>query len=143
MGKNIIAVVSGLLFGLGLGISQMVNPGKVLAFLDVSGSWDPSLAFVMGGALAITIISFKIVLGGARPVFDTNFKIPDRTAVDLQLVSGASIFGIGWGLVGLCPGPAITALAYGRPESLVFLAALFAGFFIEKINPIGSLADQS
>ena len=121
----------------------MVNPSKVLAFLDASGSWDPSFAFVMGGALAITIISFKIVLGGARPVFDTIFNIPDRTAVDLQLVSGASIFGIGWGLVGLCPGPAIAALAYGRSESFVFLAALFAGFFIEKINPIGSLADQS
>jgi uncharacterized membrane protein YedE/YeeE len=143
MGKNIVAVVSGLMFGLGLGISQMVNPGKVLAFLDVSDGWDPSLAFVMGGALAITIFSFKFILGGARPVFGTNFNLPGRTAVDLQLVSGASIFGIGWGLVGLCPGPAIAALAYGRPESLVFLAAMFAGFFIEKINPIGSMADHA
>lgn len=143
MGKHIIAVLSGLLFGLGLGVSEMINPAKVLAFLDVSGNWDPSLAFVMAGALAVTTLSFRLVLKGGRPLFDTAFTLPVNKIVDRKLVLGASTFGVGWGLVGLCPGPAIAALAYGRPESLVFLAALFAGFYIEKLIPAGFFAHRA
>lgn len=143
MGKNVIAVVSGLVFGLGLGISEMIDPAKVLAFLDVSGAWDPSLALVMGSALVVTTISFRFVLGGSRPVFDKSFNLGANTSIDRKLVAGASTFGVGWGLVGFCPGPAIAALAYGRPETLIFMAALFAGFFIEKLIPNSFLTHRA
>ena len=127
--KNMSALICGILFGLGLAISEMVNPAKVLGFLDVTGTWDPSLILVMGAGLAITLLTFRPLLKRPRPLLDRQFHIPSRTDVDRQLLKGAVIFGIGWGLVGYCPGPAIASLAYGQPESVIFLVAMVAGLY--------------
>ncbi len=127
MARNIIALLSGVLFGLGLTVSHMTNPDKVLAFLDVGGAWDPSLAFVMGGAVIVTVIAFRFILKRPEPIFETRFYIPTRAAIDRKLLGGAAVFGVGWGLVGFCPGPAITSLAFGHTESFVFAGAMIAG----------------
>jgi len=133
MNKNIAALVSGLLFGLGLAVSQMVNPAKVIGFLDVAGRWDPSLAFVMVSAIGVAFVFFRIILKSPAPKFDPLFKVPDIKAIDRNLIVGSGIFGMGWGLVGFCPGPAISSLAYGRIEPVIFLAAMFIGFYVERV----------
>jgi uncharacterized membrane protein YedE/YeeE len=133
MNKNIAALVSGLLFGLGLAVSQMVNPAKVIGFLDVAGRWDPSLAFVMVGAIGVAFVFFRIILKSPAPKFDPLFKVPDIKAIDRNLIVGSGIFGMGWGLIGFCPGPAISSLTYGRIEPVIFLAAMFVGFFVERV----------
>lgn len=125
--RQITALVAGILFGAGLAVSQMVNPAKVLAFLDLAGRWDPSLALVMGGALATTFVGYRVVLGRDRPVFADRFQLPAARDVDARLLVGAGIFGIGWGLVGYCPGPALASLAFARVESLLFIVAMLAG----------------
>lgn len=127
MAKNILALIAGLVFGLGLVISQMVNPAKVLAFLDITGDWDPSLAFVMGSALVVTTIGFAVLKSQAKPVLAERFQFPASREIDIRLASGAIMFGVGWGLVGLCPGPAITALSVGGLQAAGFLAAMFVG----------------
>lgn len=127
--KNMSALICGILFGLGLAISEMVNPAKVLGFLDVTGTWDPSLILVIGTGLAVTLFSFRPLLKRHRPLLDKQFHMPSRTDVDRQLLKGAAIFGIGWGLVGYCPGPAIASLAYGQSESVIFLVAMVAGLY--------------
>ena len=127
--KNMSALICGILFGLGLAISEMVNPAKVLGFLDVTGTWDPSLILVIGTGLAVTLFTFWPLLKRHRPLLDNQFHMPSRTDVDRQLLKGAAIFGIGWGLVGYCPGPAIASLAYGRSETIIFLVAMVAGFY--------------
>ncbi|MIL09622.1 YeeE/YedE family protein [Salmonella enterica subsp. enterica] len=119
----------GLLFGLGLVISGMANPAKVLNFLDLAGSWDPSLIFVMGGALAVTLVGYRLVFGRGRPLFAPQFSLPTKRDIDPQLVAGAGIFGIGWGLSGLCPGPALTALHIGSAPVLAFILAMLAGIW--------------
>ncbi|QIN81797.1 YeeE/YedE family protein [Rubrobacter tropicus] len=126
------ALVSGAIFGLGLAVSGMMNPAKVIGFLDVAGDWDPTLAFVMGGALLVTVPAFRLILGRGRPVFDRSFALPDRTAVDGRLISGAALFGVGWGMVGFCPGPAVAALATGLTPVLVFVAAMVAGMALQS-----------
>ena len=123
---------AGLLFGLGLAVSQMVNPAKVLAFLDVAGAWDPSLALVMAGAVAVTWVGYRLVLDRSRPILGESFQLPTRTDIDAPLLIGAVIFGLGWGLAGLCPGPAIASIAYLQTESFYFLPALFAGMFLAR-----------
>lgn len=123
----VIAISAGVLFGLGLAISQMINPAKVLAFLDVAGRWDPTLAFVMFGALAVTFPAFRIVLKRSAPWLVERFSLPTRKDLDLRLIMGAALFGVGWGLVGLCPGPALTALVTGDARIVVFVAAMIAG----------------
>ena len=133
MNKNIAALVSGLLFGLGLAVSQMVNPAKVIGFLDVAGRWDPSLAFVMVGAIGVAFVFFRIILKSPAPKFDPLFKVPDIKAIDRNLIVGSGMFGMSWGLVGFCPGPAISSLAYGRIEPVIFLAAMFIGFYVERV----------
>ena len=130
MGRNIAALVAGLIFGLGLTISEMVNPSKVLAFLDVFGNWDPSLAFVMGGALIVTTIGYRLVWIRDRPVFDDRFQLPGNRQIDTRLAVGAVLFGVGWGLVGLCPGPAISALTFGGVPIFLFLGAMAVGMSI-------------
>ncbi len=133
--RSLIALATGVLFGAGLAVSEMVNPVKVLAFLDVAGDWDPSLAFVMGGALIVTLAAFRPVLRLAKPVFDGKFFVPSLRSIDLRLVGGAALFCAGWGLVGLCPGPAIASLAFGNAESLVFLAAMALGAGLARLVP--------
>lgn len=130
MGRNIAALLAGLIFGLGLTVSEMVNPAKVLAFLDVFGNWDPSLAFVMGGALVITAIGYRLVWTRDRPFFEDRFQVPGNRQVDTRLAIGAVLFGIGWGLVGLCPGPAISALTFGGMPVFLFLGAMAVGMSI-------------
>ncbi|WP_029004853.1 DUF6691 family protein [Azorhizobium doebereinerae] len=120
-------LLAGLVFGLGLVISGMANPAKVLNFLDVAGTWDPSLAFVMAGAVAVTFIGFRLVLARPRPLFAAAFQVPTRRDLEPRLIVGPAIFGIGWGLSGLCPGPAFTALALAAPGALVFMPAMLAG----------------
>jgi len=127
MGRNLSALLAGLVFGLGLTVSQMVNPAKVLAFLDLFGNWDPSLAFVMGAALAVTAIGYRLAWRRPAPVFADRFQLPGNRRIDARLALGAVLFGIGWGLVGLCPGPAIASLAIGGAPAALFLAAMAAG----------------
>ena len=127
MGRNLSALLAGLVFGLGLTFSEMVNPAKVLAFLDILGNWDPSLAFVMGAALLVTAIGYRIVWRAERPLFATEFQVPGNRSIDNRLATGAILFGAGWGLVGLCPGPAISALSFGGPPIFIFMASMAAG----------------
>lgn len=123
------ALGSGTLFGIGLAVSQMIDPGKVLAFLDVAGRWDPSLALVMLGALAVAAPGFRLARARSVPVLGGRFEAPSRP-IDHKLLIGAAVFGIGWGLVGFCPGPAIASIALGRPESLIFVLAMLAGAWL-------------
>jgi uncharacterized membrane protein YedE/YeeE len=119
--------IAALIFGIGLVISGMANPAKVLNFLDVAGSWDPSLAFVMGGALAVTMIGYRLVLARPKPIFAPDFQLPTRRKIDARLLLGAAIFGVGWGLAGFCPGPALTSLGLGAPGTLAFVPAMLVG----------------
>jgi len=127
MKRNAAAFVAGLVFGLGLTVSQMIDPAKVLAFLDLFGDWDPTLAFVMVGALAVTALGYCLVLRRSAPVFDAEFLIPSRADVDARLVMGAVLFGVGWGIAGYCPGPALAGLGLGAAKTIVFCVAMIAG----------------
>lgn len=122
--------ICGLIFGIGLTISNMVNPNKIINFLDVTGAWDPSLLLVMLGAVAVTWIGYKYVLKQSRALFSEKFFLPENTKIDLKLISGAAIFGIGWGLSGYCPGPAITALGLLSGDTLYFAASFLVSCFI-------------
>jgi len=123
------SLLAGLVFGLGLTISGMVDPAKVMNFLDVAGTWDPSLAFVMGSAVVVTFIGYRLAFAGGRPLFDSRFFVPTTNDIDVKLVGGAALFGIGWGLGGFCPGPAISSLAVGATGTYVFVAAMLAGLW--------------
>ena len=127
--RLLVSIFCGCLFGVGLVISDMVNPARVLAFLDVAGAWDPSLAFVMGGALIPSALAYVIKRSRSRPAFDNQFHVPTNRTIDGKLVFGAALFGLGWGLVGLCPGPAVAALVTGRWQALLFVVAMLAGMF--------------
>lgn len=127
---NLIALVSGILFGAGLGISQMVNPVKVMNFLDITGSWDPSLALVMGFAVVIFFISWRISIAQLHPLLNHKITTPLKTRVfEPQLLVGSSIFGVGWGIVGLCPGPSISSIAYLMPQTVIFILSMAAGIY--------------
>jgi uncharacterized membrane protein YedE/YeeE len=130
--RSLGALAAGILFGLGLAVSQMIDPAKVLAFLDVAGRWDPSLALVMAGALAVAFVGFRIALRRPAPLVGGRFHLPTEKRIDGRLIAGAALFGIGWGLVGFCPGPAIASLPFGLPESFVFVAAMAAGAFLQQ-----------
>lgn len=121
------ALASGLVFGLGLAVSGMMNPAKVIGFLDVAGDWDPTLAFVMGGALLVAVPAYRLIPKRERPVLEEEFSLPEKKAVDAPLVGGSVLFGVGWGLVGFCPGPAIAALGTGLVPVFAFVAAMLAG----------------
>lgn len=125
--RIIAPLLCGLVFGAGLLISGMVQPAKVLGFLDIFGAWDPSLAVVMAAALAVSVPGFRLADRSARPWFAGQYFQPGRSGIDLPLVSGAALFGIGWGLVGLCPGPALESLATLSPGIIVFVVAMAAG----------------
>jgi uncharacterized protein len=127
----IVQFFIGLLFGSGLVIAGMSDPAKVLNFLDLAsiptGGWDPSLAFVMGGGVIVTFIGYKYVLKQQRPIFDTSFHLPKANKIDVPIITGPAIFGIGWGLAGFCPGPAFTALGTGSISAITFVVAMLAG----------------
>ena len=128
--RFIAALVSGLVFGLGLAVSGMMNPAKVIGFLDVAGDWDPTLAFVMIGALLVAVPAYRFIPKRPRPVLEEGFDLPKKQAVDRPLVLGSALFGIGWGLVGFCPGPAVAALGTGLAPVLAFVAAMLAGMVL-------------
>ncbi len=119
--------VSGLLFALGLGVSGMTQPANVVGFLDITGDWRPALALVMGGAIAVHLVAYRLVPKLQRPLFEPKFGIPTRRDVDLRLVGGAVLFGAGWGLGGYCPGPGLVSVVSGRPEPIVFVVAMTVG----------------
>ncbi|MFK8051275.1 MAG: DUF6691 family protein [Halioglobus sp.] len=127
MPSKLMSALSGVLFGLGLTISQMINPDKVIAFLNITGDWDPSLALVMLAAVSVSAFGFTLIKKRERPVFDEVFHLPTRSDIDIRLVVGAALFGIGWGLVGYCPGPAIAALTTGSLQPYLFVGAMLAG----------------
>lgn len=124
---GLIAFFTGLLFGAGLTISEMVNPEKILSFLDIFGAWDPALILVMLGALIITIPGFQLIRRKEQPFFALKYLLPDKTVIDKKLVMGAALFGVGWGMVGLCPGPALTGLVTLETDIIIFLLAMLAG----------------
>ncbi len=120
----------GLLFGVGLIVSGMSDPAKVLSFLDLAGQWDPSLAFVMGGATLATFIGYRLVWRRPQPILENKFDIPSATRIDGRLVVGAALFGVGWGIGGFCPGPALAALPLAAPGTLIFMPAMLLGLLI-------------
>ena len=122
----------GLIFGIGISISGMANPAKVLNFFDIAGTWDPSLIFVMGGALIVTALGYWLVLRKPAPISAARFDLPTNRNLDARLLGGAAVFGIGWGIAGFCPGGALPALGTGRTEVFIFVAALLAGIFAAR-----------
>ncbi|MCG8424358.1 MAG: YeeE/YedE family protein [Proteobacteria bacterium] len=133
MYRNIAAFAVGLVFALGLGIAEMTQPARVIGFLDITASraaWDPTLAFVMIGALAMYALAYRLALGRGVPVFSQILEIPTRRDIDRRLIGGAVLFGVGWGLSGFCPGPALTSLSAGNGAVAVFIAAMTAGMWL-------------
>lgn len=125
--RLVTALLVGLIFGLGISVSGMANPAKVLNFFDLAGTWDPSLAFVMAGALAVAIPGYRLVLARPAPAFEDRFQLPDTRVIDRRLILGSATFGIGWGIAGFCPGGALPAIGTGDPAVFLFLAALIGG----------------
>ena len=134
--KNILALISGSIFGLGLTISSMTNPDKVLGFLDLFNNWDPSLAFVMGGAIIITAPMLFVLTKNKNLILSKEIHLPTNKEIDKKLIIGSLIFGAGWGLVGLCPGPAISSLALLKVPSIIFVIFMFIGFYCSKFIKI-------
>jgi uncharacterized membrane protein YedE/YeeE len=129
---SFLALLAGLLFGVGLAVSGMTLPRKVLAFLDVTGAWDPSLLFVMGGAVAVHFCGYRLVRGRAAPPLAERFVLPLARPIDARLCIGSVLFGVGWGIAGYCPGPALVSLASGQPSPLVFVIAMLAGMWLAR-----------
>lgn len=128
-----ISFALGLLFGLGICVSGMIDPARVLNFFDIAGTWDPSLAFVMAGALAVTFPGYRLVLPRRAPLMDRSFHLPTLRKIDLRLIGGAAIFGVGWGITGFCPGGALPALGTGSLDVLIFTAAMAAGIVAARL----------
>lgn len=125
--RIVSAALIGLVFGLGIVISGMANPAKVLNFFDLFGTWDPSLILVMGSALVVTFVGYRLVLGRPAPTFDRKFHLPTKRDLDVPLVAGSALFGIGWGIAGFCPGGAIPALGSGELSPFIFVVAMIGG----------------
>ena len=131
--REAVNLAAGLIFGLGLLISGMANPAKVLNFLDLAGSFDPSLLFVMAGAVAVTFVGYRLVLRRRAPLLADRFALPAATDIDTRLVAGAALFGIGWGLSGFCPGPALVSLPLLAKGTLIFVPAMLAGIALPRL----------
>jgi len=140
MSRLLIAFSCGLLFGAGLIIAQMTNPAKVIGFLDLTGQWDPSLALVMLAATVVFGAIYRLALRRGAPLFDARFFLPEKTTVDKELVAGSFIFGLGWGLAGFCPGPAIVASGFGDPRVWAFVAAMLVGILLSRFLRRGGAA---
>ena len=132
--NKIVSLFCGIIFGIGLVISEMINPAKVLGFLNLFGEWDPSLAFVMIGALVVATPLFHLFKNKEKPIFSSSFSISNKKDIDKKLIIGSILFGAGWGLVGLCPGPAIASIALLNMSSVTFVIAMFVGFYIAKLS---------
>lgn len=133
MPKLFLSLVTGAIFGLGIAISGMANPAKVLNFFDVAGIWDPSLIFVMGGALLTTALGYRLVFGAAaKPLFDASFHLPVNKTIDARLLAGSATFGVGWGIAGFCPGGAIPALGFGGVTVIAFVGAMIIGIVLAR-----------
>ena len=130
MKDTVSAGIAGLIFGLGLLLSGMTNPAKVIGFLDLTGLWDPSLAFVMGGAVAVGLVAFRVAQRRCTTLLGTPLQLPHTTAIDTKLLGGSALFGIGWGIAGFCPGPALVSAGAANGKALVFCAAMLAGMAI-------------
>lgn len=130
--RSLLTFLVGVLFGTGISLSGMANPAKVINFFDVAGTWDPSLAFVMGGAVIVTFIGYRIVLRRTAPVFEPTFDIPKNRRLDARLITGAGIFGVGWGIAGFCPGGALPALGTLNSDVIAFVIALIAGMLATR-----------
>lgn len=130
--QSIASLSLGAVFGLGLSLSGMTDPNKVQNFLDFGGRWDPSLLLVLGGALLVTVLTFPLILRRSQPVLGHKFHLPTAQHVDLKLVIGSALFGIGWGLGGFCPGPALVALATGSRSALLFVVAMLLGMALHR-----------
>jgi len=135
LNKILSGLLSGSLFGAGLAVSGMTNPNKVLNFLDVAHGWDPSLALVMVGAIAVSALGFSLARGRLRPLFDDRFVLPVRARPGASLIIGSALFGLGWGLAGYCPGPAVASLTHPGPGLFAFLAAMISGLLLSA--PLG------
>ena len=135
--KYISSAIAGGVFGFGIAISGMANPAKVLNFFDIFGTWDPSLVFVMGGAMIAALIGYRLVFGvQKRPLFEASFSLPSAKQIDRRLILGSIVFGIGWGIAGFCPGGAIPTFGLGHSESYIFIASLVVGILVaRRINP--------
>jgi uncharacterized protein len=131
--RNLAALLTGLIFGIGLATAQMIDPNKILNFLDLAGTWDASLLFVLGGAVVTSFFAFRFILKQQSPVFATKFSLPVTTNIDRSLLLGAALFGVGWGLAGYCPGPGFAALTIGSWEPIVFVATMIIGFLLHRI----------
>jgi uncharacterized membrane protein YedE/YeeE len=129
----VIALLSGVIFGAGLAVSGMVNPAKVLNFFDIAGTWDPSLIFVMAGALAVTMTGYRLARRRPSPVFAPTYHLPSANEIDARLIGGSALFGLGWGLSGFCPGPAIASLTTLSTEPVIFIIAMLAGMLAVKL----------
>jgi uncharacterized membrane protein YedE/YeeE len=130
LGRHLVALAVGIVFGAGLLLSGMTQPAKVLAFLDVAGAWDPSLMFVMGSAIPVYAVAYRLALRRPRPLLAEAFVLPSRTSLDAKLIGGAALFGVGWGLSGYCPGPSIVSLAAGAPDVVVFVVTAALGMWL-------------
>lgn len=144
--RSLAAFGCGLVFAIGLGLASMTQPAKVIGFLDVAGRWDPTLAFVMGGAVLVGLLLFPRILSRRAPLLASRFLVTERTGIDAPLVIGAALFGAGWGLSGYCPGPALVSLVTGAPPVLVFVASmaigLYAGGFVAARERVRTRDDQ-
>jgi uncharacterized protein len=133
------AFVAGLVFGAGLIVSGMTRPRKVIGFLDVFGKWDPSLAFVMLGAIGVHLVVFRLVRKRGSPLFSNEWSVPSRRDIDLRLIVGAALFGAGWGIAGFCPGPSLVSLPSATPQIAIFVAAMLLGLFlVQRLEALGS-----
>ena len=132
MGSALGALVAGVVFAMGLTISGMTQPAKVVAFLDVGGEWDPSLAFVMVGAIGVYAVLYRVVLRRSAPVMDSEFHLPTATEINAQLLGGAALFGLGWGLAGFCPGPALASIGSLQQEVFIFIGSMALGMAIYR-----------
>ena len=134
MTQKILALFSGLIFGLGLTISSMTNPAKVIGFLDILGTWDPSLGFVMGGAILVAAPLLYFFENKNHLILATHIELPNKSNIDSSLVIGALLFGVGWGMVGFCPGPAVSSIALLQPLPLLFIGSMIVGFYLSQLK---------
>lgn len=133
MKRNLVAFAAGLIFAVGLALSGMTQPAKVIGFLDVAGAWDPSLAFVMMSAVGLNLVLFRFILRRSGPVLGGPFHLPDQTAIDGRLIVGSALFGVGWGIAGYCPGPSVVSIASGQTGPILFVAAMMGGFLAHHL----------